>query len=75
VFPSAEGITVLGEDITEAKKAEEALRQSYEELERINRAAVSRELKMIELKKEINKYYVATGQPPRYFIDEDAEIR
>ncbi len=60
-------------DITEDKQAAEALRQSYEELERINRAAVGRELKMIELKKEINKYYIATGQPPRYMIDPNEE--
>jgi PAS domain S-box-containing protein len=60
-------------EITEDKQAAEALRQSYAELERINRAAVSRELKMIELKKEINKYYNATGQPPRYMIDPNEE--
>ena len=32
VFPSAEGITVLGTDITERKKAEEALRENEERL-------------------------------------------
>ena len=72
-FPSAEGITVLGEDITDIKKAEESLRESYSELERIGRAAVDRELRMIELKKEINRYYNATGQPPRYVLDPDED--
>jgi PAS domain S-box-containing protein len=33
VFPSAEGITVLGTDITERKRAEVALRLAHEELE------------------------------------------
>lgn len=49
-------------DITERKKSEEKLKSLYdalirkkEELERINRAFVGREIKMIELKKEIQK--------------------
>ncbi|QNT75710.1 PAS domain S-box protein [Dehalogenimonas etheniformans] len=72
-FPSVEGITVIGEDITEFKQAEDSLRESYAELERINRAAVGRELRMIELKKEINRYYVATGQPPRYMLNPEED--
>jgi len=42
-------------DITERRKAEEALRQKLEELERMNRLMVGRELRMRELKKEIKK--------------------
>jgi len=34
VFPSAEGITILGTDITERKRAEEALREAQLDLER-----------------------------------------
>lgn len=50
VFPSTEGITVLGTDITERKKAEEALRLAHAELEQRVRerteelAAANREL-------------------------------
>ena len=33
------GITVIGEDITDFKNAEESLRQSYEELETLNAEA------------------------------------
>jgi PAS domain S-box-containing protein len=56
-------------DITERKKAEEALRQSNEELNRFNRAAVGRELRMIELKKEVNELYAQTGRPPQYSLE------
>lgn len=42
-------------DITKQKEAEEALNKKVEELEKINGLMVGRELKMIELKKEIVK--------------------
>ena len=60
-------------DITELKRDEELiqryieeLRTINEELTRFNNASVGRELRMIELKKEINELYVQSGQPPRY---------
>jgi PAS domain S-box-containing protein len=66
----------LFSDITDRKKTEEALRQSYaelssyaEEVTRFNRVAVGRELRMIELKKEINDLCLQNGQPPRYSLD------
>ena len=42
-------------DLTEIKKKEEELQEKMEELEKFNRLAVGRELKMIELKEEIKK--------------------
>lgn len=42
-------------DITLLKQAEEKLQKRTEELERMNKLMVGRELKMIELKKELNK--------------------
>ena len=60
-------------DTTERKKAEEELRSINEELTRFNRAAVGRELRMIELKKEVNELYVQTGQPPRYALEFEKE--
>ncbi|EKE15723.1 MAG: signal transduction histidine kinase with CheB and CheR activity [uncultured bacterium] len=42
-----------GEDITERKKNEEKNREKTDELERINRLMVGREIKMMELKDEI----------------------
>jgi PAS domain S-box-containing protein len=60
-------------DITERKRAEEALRQQTEELraknadlELFNSAATGRELRMIELKQEINKLCRRLGEPPRH---------
>ncbi len=63
-------------DISERRRAEEELRlrnaelrAKFDELERFNRAMVDRELRMIELKKEINALLAAAGQPPRFRVD------
>jgi PAS domain S-box-containing protein len=53
-------------DLIEHKRTEEALRKANEELTHFNRAMVGRELRMIELKKEINELCRQSGQPPRY---------
>jgi hypothetical protein len=60
-------------DITENKRAEESLRRHAEELrarneemDRFNRASVGRELRMIELKEEVNQLCGQAGLPPRY---------
>jgi hypothetical protein len=60
-------------DITERKQAEEFLQQkakelraSNVELEQFNRAAVGRELRMIELKEEIDALCRRLGEVPRY---------
>lgn len=60
------GIIIFSEDITARKQAMEALRASNEELTRFNRAAVGRELRMVELKREINALRAAAGQPPQF---------
>lgn len=63
------------QDITRRKRTEEALyqqavalRASNDELERFNRTMVDRELRMIELKREINALCQRVGEPPRYTI-------
>lgn len=43
-------------DITERKKAEEKLKKKTDDLQRLNRAMIGRESKMIELKEEIKKF-------------------
>ena len=87
---SSQGTTIGGtrtlisiiRDITERKQAEaviqrhiKELRASNEDLESFNSAAVGRELRMIELKKEINEFCIQTGQPPRYPQDFDENHR
>jgi len=63
-------------DITERKMSEEKLRINAEEMKSLNeelylfnKVAVGRELRMIELKKEINELCAQTGQPPRYPLE------
>jgi len=55
-------------DVTESKKTEQDLHEKMRELERFNRLAVDRELRMIELKKEVNGLLTQSGQEPEYRI-------
>ncbi len=66
-------ILAVGNDITSLKIAEDALRESNEELSRFNRAVIGRELRIIEMKKEVNHFCMITGQPPRYPLDFEKE--
>ena len=53
-------------DITERKQAEDALKKAMGELQRFNKLAVGRELKMVELKDEINELLVQIGKEQKY---------
>ncbi|MCX6237895.1 MAG: PAS domain-containing protein [Bacteroidia bacterium] len=57
-------------DITERKLAEEALNEKMDELVLFHNLTVGRELKMIELKKEINELLRKSGQAERHVIVE-----
>jgi DNA-binding response OmpR family regulator len=68
----------------ERKRAEEALRRQAEELlqarskelTRLSQASVARELRMIELKREVNELCRQLGQPPRYGLEStDTEFK
>jgi GAF domain-containing protein len=63
-------------DVLERRRAQDALRESEatlqarnEELERFNQAVVGRELRMIELKKEVNELRGRRGQRARYPLE------
>jgi PAS domain S-box-containing protein len=58
----------ISEDITERKNIEAAIRQKTHELERFNNLMVGREMKMIELKKEINELLIRLGEDIKYVI-------
>ena len=57
------------EDVTERKRAEETLRTYAEELSRLARGMVGRELRMIEMKKEVNELCHRLGEVVRYPLE------
>ncbi|HET6514429.1 MAG TPA: CheR family methyltransferase [Thermodesulfovibrionales bacterium] len=59
----------------ELRRRVEELRLANEELTRFNSAAVGRELRMIELKKEINELSARADKPQRYRVDFEEEER
>jgi PAS domain S-box-containing protein len=54
------------EDITEMKKSERQLKEKIIELEQYKTLTVNREIKMLELKKEINELYKKLQMEPKY---------
>lgn len=74
------GASKIVHDISRRKATEEALARrntelhaQAEELTRFNQAAVGRELRMIELKKEINELCERHGKPARYPLEFEQE--
>jgi hypothetical protein len=63
--PLLGGISI---DITDRKMAAQSLKEKTLELERFNNLMIGRELKMIELKKEINDMLVQHGDQAKYII-------
>ena len=64
------GISVFVIDISERKKAENDLQIKMDELENYKKLTIGRELKMIELKKQLNELLKETGREDRYVIVE-----
>jgi PAS domain S-box-containing protein len=60
----------LAIDITDQKRSEETLKQKIEELELFNDLTVGRELKMVDLKKEVNELLARLGEKEKYKIVE-----
>ena len=67
------GIVITFIDITARKEAERQLRENMEELIRFNNAMVSRETRMIELKKEVNALCERLDESQRYPLDFEKE--
>lgn len=66
----SQGVTFTALDVTDRKKAENALTQKIEELEQFNDITVGRELKMVELKKEVNELLKRLKEKEKYKIVE-----
>jgi two-component system, chemotaxis family, CheB/CheR fusion protein len=63
------GVVISFFDITARKEAEQLLQENMDELTRFNQAMVSRETRMIEMKKEVNELCRRLGEPPLYPLD------
>ncbi|MCB2187713.1 MAG: PAS domain S-box protein [Deltaproteobacteria bacterium] len=69
------GAVVTFRDVSERRKAEEELRQYVDDLQRFNRLTLGRELKMIELKEEVNGLLGQLGMQKKYKIPEEATVQ
>lgn len=58
-------------DISERKKVENEIKRKVDELERFNRLMVGREIKMTELKKEVNDLLGKLNLPVKYRLPEE----
>ena len=61
-------VQVLSQDITDQRTLQDRLKKKLSEFEKFNQLAIGRELKMIELKDEVNSLLEELGRPPRYVI-------
>jgi PAS domain S-box-containing protein len=55
-------------DISDRKRAEEALQKKLDQLEHFHEITIGRELTMIDLKKEVNRLLTKSGQEEKYGI-------
>jgi PAS domain S-box-containing protein len=81
------GASKIARDITARKRAEQLLREHEQalratnaelqsrttELARFNQAAVGRELRIIELKEQVNALHAQLGENPKYLLDFEAQ--
>ena len=64
------GVAIFAQDITQRKHMEEDLKRNVQELEQFSKLAIGREIKMIQLKEEINELRGQLGQGEKYEIVE-----
>jgi len=75
--PNVESILINFRDITDRKQTEEMILKKAEELELFNNLAVGREIRMVELKQEVNELSSRLGIEQPYdltFVDEMKNI-
>jgi two-component system CheB/CheR fusion protein len=65
------GYAQILHDLTEAKRSADALAEQMELLTRFNQAAVGRELRMRDLKQEVNQLAARLGEAPKYAVASD----
>jgi PAS domain S-box-containing protein len=65
------GFVGVSRNISERKRIQDQLQETLSELTLFNQAMVGREIRMIELKQEINELMQQDGSPPRYVIPTD----
>ncbi len=65
------GMITYTEVTTKRKQAELQLNEQLEELRRWQTVTLGREMRILDLKREINDLLIAAGQPPRYVIAEN----
>jgi PAS domain S-box-containing protein len=63
-------VVAISRDITDQKKSEMDLKNKIDQLELLNRVMIDREIRMIELKKEVNGILVNEGKGEKYIIHE-----
>jgi PAS domain S-box-containing protein len=62
------GVMSLVRDVGEARKSEREIQGRMEEIEKLNRFMIGRELRIMEIKKEVNGLLAALAKPPKYRV-------
>jgi PAS domain S-box-containing protein len=65
-YGNVTGALSTAHDITERKQAEEQLKEQLLELRRWNEAVMGREIRIMDLKREVNELLMKAGRPVRY---------
>jgi hypothetical protein len=61
-------VAIFAQDITERRHLEDEMKRNVEELEQFGKLAIGREIKMIQLKQEVNEMLRQLGQVGKYKI-------